>query len=59
MELSKELGDRKINVNAIAPGPVETGLFLDDKTDEQIAQVTKLAPIAIGSRVRSCAPTAV
>ena len=42
--LSKELGDRKINVNAIAPGPVETGLFLDDKTDEEIAQVTKLIP---------------
>ena len=42
--LSKELGARKINVNAIAPGPVGTGLFLDDKTDEQIAQVTKLIP---------------
>lgn len=42
--LLKELGDRKINVNAIAPGPIETGLFLDDKTDEQIAQVTKLIP---------------
>ena len=43
--LAKELGAKKITVNAIAPGPVATKLFLDDKTDEQIAQVTKMIPL--------------
>jgi len=43
--LAKELGPRKITVNAIAPGPVATSLFLDDKTDEQIAQVTRMIPL--------------
>jgi 3-oxoacyl-[acyl-carrier protein] reductase len=43
--LAKELGQKKITVNAIAPGPVATKLFLDDKTDEQIAQVTKMIPL--------------
>lgn len=43
--LAKELGQKKITVNAIAPGPVATKLFLDDKTEEQIAQVTKMIPL--------------
>jgi 3-oxoacyl-[acyl-carrier protein] reductase len=43
--LAKELGKRKITVNAIAPGPVATKLFLDDKTDEEVAQVTKVIPL--------------
>lgn len=42
--LAKELGPKKITVNAIAPGPVATKLFLDDKTDEQIAQETRMIP---------------
>ncbi|WP_372088730.1 SDR family oxidoreductase [Tistrella mobilis] len=43
--LAKELGPRKITVNAIAPGPVATKLFLEDKTEEQVAQVTKMIPL--------------
>ena len=43
--LAKELGNRKITVNAIAPGPVATRLFLDGKSDEQVAQVTKMIPL--------------
>ncbi|MCQ8240022.1 SDR family oxidoreductase [Rhizosaccharibacter radicis] len=43
--LAKELGSKNITVNAIAPGPVATKLFLDDKTEEQIAQVTKMIPL--------------
>src|SRR5450631_4862873 len=39
--LAKELGNRKITVNAIAPGPVATKLFLDGKNDEEVAQMTK------------------
>lgn len=43
---AKELGSKKITVNAIAPGPVATPLFLDDKSDEEVAQVTKLIPLS-------------
>ena len=32
-------------MNAIAPGPVATDLFLKGKTEEQIAQISKLAPL--------------
>ena len=42
---AKELGPKGISVNAVAPGPVATALFLDDKTDEQIAGVTKMIPM--------------
>ena len=43
--LANELRGQKITVNAIAPGPVATELFLGDKTPEQIAQITKMAPL--------------
>jgi 3-oxoacyl-[acyl-carrier protein] reductase len=43
--LANELRGHKITVNAIAPGPVATELFLGDKTDEQIAQISKMAPL--------------
>jgi 3-oxoacyl-[acyl-carrier protein] reductase len=32
-------------VNAIAPGPVATELFLNGKTPEQIAALAKMAPL--------------
>jgi len=43
--LAKELGPKKITVNSIAPGPVATKLFMDGKSDEQVAQVTKMIPL--------------
>ena len=43
--LANELRGHKITVNAVAPGPVATELFLSDKTEEQIAQLSKLAPL--------------
>lgn len=43
--LAKELGPKRITVNAIAPGPVGTKLFLDGKSEEQVAQVTKMIPL--------------
>jgi 3-oxoacyl-[acyl-carrier protein] reductase len=43
--LANELRGHKITVNAIAPGPVATELFLKDKTEEQIKQISTMAPL--------------
>ena len=43
--LAKELGKRGITVNVVAPGPVATELFLGDKSEEQVAAVTKMIPL--------------
>ncbi|AKE09113.1 SDR family oxidoreductase [Serratia liquefaciens] len=43
--LAKELRGRNITVNAIAPGPTATGLFLDGKTLELIDRLAKMAPL--------------
>jgi 3-oxoacyl-[acyl-carrier protein] reductase len=42
---AKELRGRDIAVNAIAPGPTATDLFLNGKTPEQIEHLAKLAPM--------------
>jgi 3-oxoacyl-[acyl-carrier protein] reductase len=42
---AKELRGRHITVNAVAPGPVATALFLEGKTDEQIASFSKMPPL--------------
>ncbi len=42
---AKELRGRHITVNAVAPGPVETELFLEGKTDEQVAAFAKMPPL--------------
>jgi 3-oxoacyl-[acyl-carrier protein] reductase len=43
--LANELGGRNVTVNAVAPGPVATELFLNDKTQAQIDQLSKLPPL--------------
>lgn len=43
--LANELRGRDVTVNAIAPGPIATDLFLKDKSDDQIAQFTKMSPL--------------
>jgi 3-oxoacyl-[acyl-carrier protein] reductase len=43
--LANELRGRKITVNAVAPGPVATELFLSGKTEEQIKEFSKLNPL--------------
>ena len=43
--LAKELRGKNISVNAVAPGPTATALFLNGKTPEQIEQLSKMAPL--------------
>ena len=43
--LANELGQRKITVNAVSPGPVATELFLKGKSEEQIGAMAKMVPL--------------
>ena len=43
--LANEMRGRNITVNAVAPGPVGTELFLTGKSDEQITELAKLSPL--------------
>jgi 3-oxoacyl-[acyl-carrier protein] reductase len=42
--LAKELGNRRITVNAVAPGPVETRLFLEGKSEQQVRAIAAMNP---------------
>ena len=43
--LAKELRGRNITVNAVAPGPMATDLFLDGKSQELIDRMAKMNPL--------------
>lgn len=43
--LAKELRGRNITVNAVAPGPTATDLFLNGKTPELIERMAKMNPL--------------
>lgn len=42
---ANELRGRQITVNAVAPGPVATELFLTGKSEELLAQIAKQSPL--------------
>ena len=42
---AKELRGKNITVNAVAPGPTATDLFLNGKTAEMIERMSKMAPL--------------
>ncbi|ALB44923.1 MULTISPECIES: SDR family oxidoreductase [Clostridium] len=41
-QLAKEFGHKKITINAVAPGPINTELFNIGKTDEQIEAIRQM-----------------
>ncbi|GMA33019.1 SDR family oxidoreductase [Litorihabitans aurantiacus] len=43
--LARELRGRDVTVNAVAPGPTATDLFLTGKTDEQVAALAAAPPL--------------
>jgi 3-oxoacyl-[acyl-carrier protein] reductase len=43
--LTNELRGRNITVNAVAPGPIPTELFLKGKSDERIEEFRKMSPL--------------
>ena len=43
--LAKEMRGRNVTVNAIAPGPVTTELFLDGKSPELVERMAKMSPM--------------
>ncbi|WP_106796572.1 SDR family oxidoreductase [Rhizobium sp. H4] len=43
--MAKEMRGRNITVNAIAPGPVATDLFLDGKSQELVVRMAKMNPL--------------
>jgi 3-oxoacyl-[acyl-carrier protein] reductase len=43
--MAKELRGKNIRINAIAPGPTATALFLNGKTSETIERMAKMAPL--------------
>ncbi|WUR14784.1 SDR family oxidoreductase [[Empedobacter] haloabium] len=43
--LAKEMRGRDIRVNAVAPGPTATELFLNGKSDEQVQHLARMAPL--------------
>jgi len=54
--VAKELGPRGINVNAIAPGPVDTEMFFTDKSPELVERLIKMTPLGRLGKVGDIAP---
>ena len=53
--LAKEMGDRQVTVNAIAPGPVDTELLWEGKTEEELQQMAQMAAFSRMGKVEDIA----
>jgi 3-oxoacyl-[acyl-carrier protein] reductase len=53
---AKELGPRRITVNAVAPGPVATELFFQGKPQELVDRLTRLIPLGRLGETKDIAP---
>ncbi|KAJ7225117.1 hypothetical protein B0H12DRAFT_277814 [Mycena haematopus] len=54
--LANDFGARGITVNTVSPGPVDTPLFREGKSQQLIDDITKLAPIGRLGEVDDIAP---
>lgn len=54
--VAKELAPRRITVNAVAPGPVATEMFFQDKSQELVDRLIKLTPLGRLGEVEDIAP---
>ena len=57
LTLARELRGKDITVNAVAPGPTATALFLDGKDESTIAHLAKAAPLELLGRPDDVAET--
>jgi len=57
--LAKELGTKRITVNAVAPGPVNTELFFSGKSQEFVDRLIKMIPLGRIGEVEDIAPIVV
>ena len=55
--LSKELRGRNITVNAVAPGPTATDLFLNGKSPELVDRLAKIIRWSGSARPRTSHPS--
>jgi 3-oxoacyl-[acyl-carrier protein] reductase len=53
--LAKEMGGRRVTVNAVSPGPVDTELLRKGKSDEQIQQMAQMAAFSRIGKVEDIA----
>lgn len=53
---SKEFGARKITVNTVAPGPVETELFMNGKSDDLLQRIVGSIPLGRLGQPNDIAP---
>jgi 3-oxoacyl-[acyl-carrier protein] reductase len=53
--LAKELGPRRITVNAVAPGPVATELFFDGKDEATVERIKQMNPLGRLGEVKDIA----
>ena len=53
--IAKELGGRGITVNVISPGPTDTELFRQGKTEEQINRFSQMAALGRLGQVQDIA----